>query len=130
MSELLSIQNISKKYGAQLALNDVSFSINEGEVFGYIGTNGAGKTTTLKILVGLLKKYSGNYILCGKKMPDEIASVQQLFGYLPQNVAFQEWRTVNHALSTFGLLTGIRENELDMKIAETLEIERKGKRHG
>jgi ABC-2 type transport system ATP-binding protein len=127
MTELLKFKGVSKKYGKLLALDSATFTLNEGEVFGYIGTNGAGKTTTIKILVGLLRQNSGEYFLSDKKIPEELSSVKKLFGYLPQNVAFQEWRTVDQALRTFGLLSGINASDLDSRIRETLDLLEIGK---
>ena len=102
--KIVQIKNISKKYKDILALNDVSFDINKGEIFGYIGPNGAGKTTTIKILVGLLNKTSGRVTINGYEMPDQKSEAHKFIGYLPQQVAFQQWRTLNHTLTTFAKL--------------------------
>ena len=117
---LVVIQNVSKKYKDILAINDVSFNIKKGEVFGYIGPNGAGKTTTIKILVGLLKQTSGNVYINGYEMPEQKSFAHRFIGYLPQDVAFQKWRTVNHALTTFGKLSGMNKTELQPRIDELL----------
>jgi ABC-2 type transport system ATP-binding protein len=119
---LIALENITKKYRDTLALDQVSFEINEGEVFGYIGPNGAGKTTTIKILVGLISEFQGSLRIGGHHMPDERDKVNPLLGYMPQDVAFQEWRTVDHALTTFALLSGIKKAELDRGIQASLEI--------
>lgn len=115
-------EGISKRYQSLLALNNVSFNIKEGEIFGYIGPNGAGKTTTIKIMVGLLRSTQGTLHIGGHQMPDEKNEVHKLLGYLPQNVAFQEWRTVDHALRTFGKLSGVKKNEIENRIEEVLEL--------
>src|SRR5512136_610032 len=65
---LVSIEDISKKYKDLKALNNISFEINKGEIFGYIGPNGAGKTTTIKIMVGLLRQTSGQLFISGYSM--------------------------------------------------------------
>jgi ABC-2 type transport system ATP-binding protein len=113
---------VSKRYGSLLALNDVSFAIQEGEIFGYIGPNGAGKTTTIKIMVGLLKSTQGKLHIGDHQMPEEKGEVYKMLGYLPQNVAFQDWRTVNHALTTFGKLSGLNKNEIEDRIKKVLEL--------
>jgi len=115
-------EGVSKRYQSLLALNDVSFKIQEGEIFGYIGPNGAGKTTTIKIMVGLLRSTQGTLHIGDHPMPEEKSEVYKLLGYLPQNVAFQEWRTVNHALRTFGKLSGLKKNEIEDRIEEVLEL--------
>lgn len=118
---IIEFSNVSKNYRDVLALRDASFSIKQGDIFGYIGPNGAGKTTTLKILVGLISDYSGDV-----KINDEFILNQtnsyQLIGYLPQDVGFQEWRTVDHALVTFGRLSGMSKDELSQRIPEVLEL--------
>ena len=114
--------NVSKRYGSLLALNSVSFAIQEGEIVGYIGPNGAGKTTTIEIMVGLLNATNGTVHIGNHLMPEEKGEVYKLLGYLPQSVAFQEWRTVNHALTTFGKLSGLKKNEMEDRINTVLEL--------
>lgn len=106
---LVVFEGVSKRYKDLLALNNVSFRIDEGEIFGYIGPNGAGKTTTIKIIVGLLRPTQGTLRVGGHLMPDERGEVHKMLGYLPESVAFQEWRTVDHALRTFGKLSGLEK---------------------
>ena len=112
--------NVSKNYGAIEALKDASFEVEKGEIFGYIGPNGAGKTTSLKILVGLLTNHRGEVRLNGKSHKEN-PNINRLIGYLPQDVGFQEWRTVNHALKTFGYLSGMTKADLEDRIPEVLK---------
>ncbi|MCJ7570967.1 MAG: ABC transporter ATP-binding protein [Candidatus Thermoplasmatota archaeon] len=119
---IVKINNISKKYKDILALNNVSFDIKKGEIFGYIGPNGAGKTTTIKILVGLINKTSGHVFINNYEMPEQKSQAHKFIGYLPQKVAFQQWRTLNHALTTFGKLSGMEKNSIQPRINELLEI--------
>jgi ABC-2 type transport system ATP-binding protein len=121
-NDLLIFEGISKKYKDLLALDNVSFKIEEGEIFGYIGPNGAGKTTTIKIIVGLLKQSKGNLYVGGLPMPDEKDKVHKLLGYLPQEVSFQDWRTVDDALTTFGKLSGLEKDVIDHRIERSLDI--------
>jgi ABC-2 type transport system ATP-binding protein len=118
----VSLRGVSKNYYTFIALNNVSFEIKEGEIFGYIGPNGAGKTTTMKILVGLLGDFQGEVFIGGYQVPKQKDEVHKLLGYLPQNVAFQEWRTVNHALKTLGKLSGLSEAEVESRIPEILDM--------
>ena len=117
----IEFSNVSKNYGNIQALQDVSFSINKGEIFGYIGPNGAGKTTSLKILVGLISNHKGEVRINGY-LHSENPNINKLIGYLPQDVDFQEWRTVDHALSTFGRLSGMSRVDLTNSIPEVLEL--------
>ncbi len=118
---IIEFVDVYKNYKDIAALRGVSFSIKKGEIFGYIGPNGAGKTTTLKILVGLIRDYEGVLLINGKMITNQNLP-NKLIGYLPQEVGFQEWRTVKHALTTFGLLSGLSQEELKEKIPDILEI--------
>jgi ABC-2 type transport system ATP-binding protein len=116
------IRGVSKNYSAFRALDNISFEINEGEIFGYIGPNGAGKTTTMKILIGLITDFQGEVQIGTCKIPKQREDAHKLLGYLPQSVAFQEWRTVNHALKTFGKLSGLSEAEVEERIPRILDV--------
>jgi len=115
-------EGVSKSYNSFLALDNISFSIKEGEIFGFIGPNGAGKTTTMKILVGLLSDFSGDLTVGGLKLPESRVELNRWLGYMPQMVAFQEWRTVDHALTTFGRLSGLNKATLASRIPRVLEL--------
>jgi len=109
---MISFKSISKNYGSVNALRDLSFELARGEIFGYIGPNGAGKTTTIKILTGLVRDYRGEVAIDGTDIRADGVRLHAEVGYLPQDVGFQEWRTVEHALQTFGLLSGLDRSAL------------------
>lgn len=119
---LVHLDGISKRFGQVTALQGVSFDIRKGEIFGYVGPNGAGKTTTIKIMVGLIRSFDGDITVDGHSVRERTEHVQRLLGYLPQKAAFQEWRTVDQALSTFGRLNGLDSQELARRIPEVLEL--------
>jgi len=121
-NEFVTIRNLEKKFGGFYALNDVSFTIKEGEIFGYIGPNGAGKTTTMKILVGLITDFQGAVSIGDFQVPKRKDEIHKLLGYLPQSVAFQEWRTVNQTLTTFGRLSGLSDTKVEERIPEILSL--------
>ncbi len=121
-NSFVTLRGVSKSYYSFNVLNNVSFEIKEGEIFGYIGPNGAGKTTTMKILVGLISDFQGEVYIGDCQVPKQKDDVHKLLGYLPQNVAFQEWRTVNHALKTFGKLSGLSDAETERRIPELLDM--------
>ncbi|KYK32511.1 MAG: hypothetical protein AYK22_07400 [Thermoplasmatales archaeon SG8-52-3] len=120
--DFLVLEGVTKKFKDLLALDNVSFSLQQGDIFGYIGPNGAGKTTTIKIIVGLLRQGKGTISIGGYPMPDKKDEVNKLLGYLPQQVSFQQWRTVDHALTTFGKLSGLNKNELESNIRDILTL--------
>jgi len=117
----IELHNVSKSYKDLLALNNISFSIEKGDVFGYIGPNGAGKTTTIKILVGLIPNFKGE-VYVNEKHLSKYKDLHKIIGYHPQEVGFQEWRTVDHALKTFGRLSGLNKNLLENRIQEILKF--------
>jgi ABC-2 type transport system ATP-binding protein len=121
-NEFVTIHNLTKSYGTFRALNDVSFGIKEGEIFGYIGPNGAGKTTTMKILVGLISDFQGEVSIGGHQVTKQKEEIHKLLGYLPQSVAFQEWRTVDQTLKTFGKLSGLSDTKVEERIPEILGL--------
>jgi len=121
-NNLIEFENVSKKYKNLLALDKISFKIKKGEIFGYIGPNGAGKTTTIKILVGLIDKYTGNVYVNGKNIFNNLRDLHRLIGYHPQEAGFQEWRTVDHVFKTFGRLSGLRSDQLEQRTQEILEL--------
>jgi len=118
---LVQIRGLTKVFYGQTVLSKVSFDIERGEVFGYIGPNGAGKTTTLKILAGLIGKYDGDVIIAGANVAKEREKTHKLIGYLPQQVGFQQWRTVESALDSLGALSGVPEVLRRQRIGVLLE---------
>ena len=119
--DFLQLERVSKRYWTLPALDQVSFGIRRGEIFGYIGPNGAGKTTTIKILVGLIRDFDGTVVVGGHASPVSPEQMSWRLGYLPQKASFQEWRTVDQALRTFGRLSGLSSPELAVRIPEVLQ---------
>jgi len=120
--ENLKFQNISKKFKSVTALKNVSFELNKGDILGYIGPNGAGKTTTIKIMVGLIKDFIGDYYINDVLFTKSVKSFINILGYHPQDAGFQAWRTVNHTLYTFGRLSGIEKEVLRERIQSILKF--------
>ncbi|MDR2841239.1 MAG: ATP-binding cassette domain-containing protein, partial [Paludibacter sp.] len=80
----ISITNLSKKYGSQTVLNNISLEIGNGEVVGFLGPNGAGKTTTMRIVCGSLPYDSGSVRVCDAEVKDNALYTKSLIGYLPE----------------------------------------------
>ena len=118
----VEFKNIEKSYKDVEALKGISFNIRKGEIFGYVGPNGAGKTTTIKILVGLIRKYKGSIFIDGTPIDYGEHGFHRILGYLPQDVGFQEWRSVEHALKTFGRLSGLDSKTIKARIPSVLEL--------
>ena len=81
----VSVQNISKLFGEQKAVNDISFEANRGEIVGFLGPNGAGKSTTMKMITGYLRPDSGTIEVCGIPVKQDDVSAKQKIGYLPES---------------------------------------------
>jgi ABC-2 type transport system ATP-binding protein len=128
----ISIQNLSKKYGSQTVLNNISFEIGEGEVVGFLGPNGAGKTTTMKILAGALSYENGSAKICGMEVSEDSLKTKSLLGYLPeQNPQYADMYVKEYLLfvaETYGLKRKEKEqrvNELIDKVGLRPEFHKK-----
>lgn len=82
---VIQVNNLSKRYGQQMALDDLSFDLNEGTIMGLLGSNGAGKTTCMKILSCILPQTSGDAKVCGLDVRKNAGEIKKLIGYLPEN---------------------------------------------
>lgn len=80
----ISVNNLSKIYGTQKAVNNISFTINKGEIVGFLGPNGAGKSTTMKMITGYLKSDAGNAVVCGITVDENNNETKKKIGYLPE----------------------------------------------
>ncbi len=83
----ITVNNLTKIYGSQKAVNNISFSVNKGEIVGFLGPNGAGKSTTMKIITGYIEATAGNASVCGEKVDSSSLSTKKKIGYLPESNA-------------------------------------------
>ena len=81
----ISICNLSKNYGIQKAVNNISFNVNKGEIVGFLGPNGAGKSTTMKMITGYLDTDAGNIQVCGINVTKNNVESKKKIGYLPES---------------------------------------------
>jgi ABC-2 type transport system ATP-binding protein len=110
---------LRKRFGAKVAVDDLTLTVRRGEVFGFLGPNGAGKTTSVKMLLGLTRPTSGSARVLGAPIGDRAA--RGAVGFLPEHFRFQEWLTGREFLSFHGRLHGMRGGRLDARIDELLE---------
>jgi ABC-2 type transport system ATP-binding protein len=118
---LLEVSHLRKTFGSLVAVEDVSFTVGAGEVFGLLGPNGAGKSTTMNMVVGLLAPDSGIVRLDGEELEPTNREVRQILGVVPQDLAIYPELTARENLSFFGRLYGIRGRELKERVSEALE---------
>ena len=96
---MIKVENLVKRYGANYALNDVSFEIGEGEVVGLLGPNGAGKSTTMNILTGFLAATSGTATIGGVDIREDPIEAKRMIGYLPEQPPLYPDMTVEEYLN-------------------------------
>lgn len=112
--------DLTKNYPNQTAVNDLSFSVKEGEIFGFLGPNGAGKTTTLLMLMGLSRPSGGSAKVCGLDPVRKAREVKGLVGYLPENVGFYQDMDAVQSLEYIADLNGMDRGKTGEKISEAL----------
>ncbi|HEV2954133.1 MAG TPA: ABC transporter ATP-binding protein, partial [Candidatus Dormibacteraeota bacterium] len=106
MAALVEIQNLTKKFGSLRALNDVSFEVGEGEVFGFLGPNGAGKTTTIRILLGLLRPDAGSVKVGGHDSWKDHEAAAGQFGATLEQPGFYGFLSARDNLRQFARMLG------------------------
>lgn len=115
---MLSVKNIIKYYGKNCAVNNLSFEVKNGEIFGLLGENGAGKTTTFRIIMGLLDSDSGSVLLDGKKID---YSLTDKIGFLTEERSLLTKMTVKEQIIFYGSLKGMEEEEILKKLDDLLK---------
>lgn len=119
---MIVAESISKFYGARQALKDLSFSIEKGEVVGFLGLNGAGKTTVLKILSGLLLPSSGRMLVDGIDGLNEPRELRRRIGFLPDRPPLYGDMTVRQMLRYAGRLNGVEKARIEARVDEVLQL--------
>ncbi len=116
---MLEIQNLTKKYGKFLALNDLNLHIDKGEIFGFVGPNGAGKTTTMRIVCGLLKATSGTVLVDGVNALTKPDDIKRKVGYVPDFFGVYDNLKVMEYMEFYGSMYGMEKEDVD-EIADGL----------
>jgi ABC-2 type transport system ATP-binding protein len=120
----ISVSNLKKQYGKNnaYAVNNITFNVRYGTVFGFLGPNGAGKTTTLKVLTTLLNPSSGRVHIVGKDLFKNQLEIKKRIGVVSQNPSFEANLTVERALDLYGMLWGLRDRKIRKeKVNEILD---------
>jgi ABC-2 type transport system ATP-binding protein len=119
---MLTIKNLTKKFGKFTAVDNISIDILPGELFGFLGPNGAGKTTTIKMIVGLYKPDDGKIIIDGKDNGKNPMDVKRIIGYIPDQPYLYDKLTGLEFLYFSGGLFSIPKPELKQKIEEVIDL--------
>jgi ABC-2 type transport system ATP-binding protein len=119
---IIETVNLTRNYNHQKAVDSLSFTVNEGDVFGFLGPNGAGKTTTLLMLMGLSRPSGGSAKVCGLNPLRDSREVKRVVGYLPENVGFYADLDAVQSLEYVAGLNGIEKDKASEKIDELLDL--------
>ncbi len=119
---MLEVKKLVKRYGSKLAVSDVSFKVEKGEIYGLLGPNGAGKSSTINIITGLIKKDSGQVTIGGLDLDKELTKAKYLLGIVPQDLAIYNDLTALQNVKFFGALYGLTGGALQKQALETLEF--------
>ena len=119
---IIEARALSKVYGHQTAVDNLSFQVKEGEIFGFLGPNGAGKTTTLLMLLGLSQPSGGSAIVCNMDPKRKSRDIKAVVGYLPENVGFYGDMNAVQSLRYVADLNGINGRKASDKIEEVLNV--------
>jgi len=118
---MISVENLTKRYGPTLAVSDVRFEVRKGEILGFLGPNGAGKTTTMRVITGYLSPSEGNVNVAGFNVVDDPLEVKKRTGYLPELPPVYPDMTVSEYLAFVARIKGVPRAELGRRIEEVSE---------
>lgn len=119
---MIKVTHLTKRFVQQVAVDDLSFTIEPGEVVGFLGPNGAGKSTTMKMLTGFLQPCEGNVSICGFDIGKQTLQAQRLIGYLPEGAPCYGDMSVADFLNFIGQIRGYRGKELKQRVARAIAL--------
>lgn len=122
MKEFLSVQNLVKNYGDFCAVDDLSFSVGEREIFGLLGPNGAGKSTTMNVITSLCDFGKGSVTVDGMDIVKDKEKVRRFIGMVPQEIALYPFLNADENVKFFASLYGLKGKELNSAAREALEF--------
>jgi len=118
----ISANHLVRRFGDFTAVNDVTFSVAKGEIFGFLGPNGSGKTTVIKMLTGLLPLSSGSAAVQGIDVHDDPEAVREHIGYMSQNFSLYSDLTVSENLTFYGRIYGLAPDRLRRRMDEVIQL--------
>lgn len=130
MPAAVTVSNLSKRFDDFIAVDSISFAVESGEIFGFLGPNGSGKTTTIRILLGLLHPSSGQASVLGYDVIRHPEQIARRVGYMSQKFSLYPDLTVDENLSFYGRAYGLRGRTLNRRKTEVLGLIGLGEQHG
>lgn len=115
--KIISVSNLTKTFGDFTAVNNISFEVAKGEIFGFLGANGAGKTTAIKMLIGISKPSSGEATVAGFGIAKQSEMVKKNIGYMSQKFSLYDDLTIKENITFFGGIYGLSRKEIKEKTA-------------
>ena len=116
-NKIISVSNLTKTFGDFTAVNNISFEVAKGEIFGFLGANGAGKTTAIKMLIGISKPSSGEATVAGFDIAKQSEMVKKNIGYMSQKFSLYDDMTIKENITFFGGIYGLSRKEIKEKTA-------------
>ncbi|MEZ4782398.1 MAG: ABC transporter ATP-binding protein [Flavobacteriaceae bacterium] len=120
-NNVIQVENLSKIFGDFAAVNNISFHVEVGEIFGFLGANGAGKTTAMKMLIGISSPTSGKATVAGFDVYKEAESIKKNIGYMSQKFALYDDLTIKENITFFGGIYGLTKKQIEQKRCELVE---------
>ena len=118
---MIEVKNVTKKYGKFVAVDDISFTINEGEIIGLLGPNGAGKSTTMNMLTGFIEQTDGEIIINGYDMLKKPKTAKKEIGYMPEGVPLYTDLTVKEFVTYMSEIKNVDRKERKEKVQKIIE---------
>src|SRR5215475_12928001 len=121
MEPVIKTDKLTKRFGQFIACNELSFTVDKGEIFGFLGANGAGKTTAMRMLCGLLAPTSGKASIAGFDVYTQTEKIKQHIGYMSQKFSLYDDLTVAENIRFYGGIYGMSRPAIREKTVELLE---------
>ena len=112
---VIKTENLTKRFGDFTAVNEITFEVFKGEIFGFLGANGAGKTTAMRMLIGLSRPTSGKATIAGFDVYKQTENIKKNIGYMSQKFSLYEDLTVLENISFYGGIYGLRDQQIKTK---------------
>src|SRR5690348_5635384 len=117
---MIEINNLTKRYGPLLAVDNISFSVGPGEVLGFLGPNGAGKSTTMKMITGFLAPTAGKIRVCGHDIEASPLAAKACMGYLPEGAPMYPEMTVRAFLEFIADVRGLKDAQRKARLDDVI----------